>query len=696
MKRAGAFFVNPLVVSLFATILIISLYPFNFPRFKAEILDQSKNEGLIIWNDLDNNGVSDKIVINNNAIGTAAVTVYLYPFVHVEAWEFNGRFPDFRYDFIMTGDYDHNGRKEIYAFTQSNDSIFLNCVSDYRNPEPAFSNRFITTVRSVNGKTDPEIVPAQMDDLNDDGFLDLVFGISSGYSVNPRNVFTFDIRHNILNRSPKSGFQLSEILQADITGDGKNEMILGGYAPQNITKDKSYVYHDSSSWLMVLDRHLQFLFKPVEFPGRTGSIRPFILRSSSNKITPCICWNTPYEKLKAIIFYTFNTNGTIGNQKSVSEFNRDIAGFQPFIITRANKKLICHPTIDGYLHFYDPAFCYVNNQDIGFSIKIVFRMDVDLDGMEEILFTNSLQNQIAVFRNDLTNPVFLNLALSLPRHTVLSMKKTPGEPPVLFINSGEMEYTISYMKNPLYFLKWIIYLGIYLGILLFTLLIRRIQRYQLEKKYQTEKKITELQLKIVRNQMDPHFTMNAINSVIDAVNREEKQQATDNLLHFSRMYRSLVLSADKIKRTLKEEIEFTENYLALEKFRFRDKFNYQIIIDPDVNQEWMIPKMIIQSPVENAVKHGLLTSPHEGLLSIHVFKEDQHLILDIEDNGIGRQEADRKDKASTGKGLQIMDQFLDLYYKITGIKVRSEITDLFDKDGSPAGTKVTIRIPDRV
>jgi hypothetical protein len=63
--------------------------------------------------------------------------------------------------------------------------------------------------------------------------------------------------------------------------------------------------------------------------------------------------------------------------------------------------------------------------------------------------------------------------------------------------------------------------------------------------------------------MDPHFTMNAINAVIDAINREEKEQVRDNLLHFSKMYRSLVLSADKFKRTLREEIDFTENYLAL-------------------------------------------------------------------------------------------------------------------------------------
>ena len=116
------------------------------------------------------------------------------------------------------------------------------------------------------------------------------------------------------------------------------------------------------------------------------------------------------------------------------------------------------------------------------------------------------------------------------------------------------------------------------------------------------------------------------------------------------------------------------------------------MIEPDVNQEWMIPKMIIQSPVENAIKHGLLKSPHEGLLTIHAYKEDHQLIMEIEDNGIGRQEAERQGMESTGKGLQIMDQFLELYHKITGIMVSTDIMDMTDETGRNNGTKVRIRM----
>jgi LytS/YehU family sensor histidine kinase len=256
-----------------------------------------------------------------------------------------------------------------------------------------------------------------------------------------------------------------------------------------------------------------------------------------------------------------------------------------------------------------------------------------------------------------------------------------------------MDYLISYDRNPMYYGKWGLYAGIYLIILLFTLLIRKIQRIQIEKRILIEKKITELQLKIVRNQMDPHFTMNAINSVIDAVNRQENEEAGLNLVLFSKMYRSLVLSADKIKRTLKEEIDFTENYLALERFRFRKKFDFTIVIDPKIDLQWEVPKMVIQSPVENAVKHGLYNKPSGGKIAIQAFVNGNILVLSVQDNGIGRDLAAQSEEKSTGMGTQIMDQFLGLYYTITGKKVTLHVEDLYDPGGNPCGTKVIIQIP---
>ena len=81
-----------------------------------------------------------------------------------------------------------------------------------------------------------------------------------------------------------------------------------------------------------------------------------------------------------------------------------------------------------------------------------------------------------------------------------------------------------------------------------------------------------------------------------------------------------------------------------------------------------------------------------GEVRITVRKEDKTLVIEVTDNGIGRQAAEKAEKIGTGKGMAMMSQFFDLYQRITGVKVQSVVTDLEDETGKPAGTKVTIRI----
>ncbi|MCX6246158.1 MAG: histidine kinase [Bacteroidetes bacterium] len=684
---------HPMNLSLIATILVVLVFPSSFPKYKAVITDQRKNpiREVIFWDDLENDGTSDKIFTYDNNVGTAALTVNLCPSGGTVEWDLRGKFSFNRDEYVFTGDYDNNRRKEIYVFTLSHDTIYLHAVADFKNPKPWIRNRFISTVGLVDGKSDPEIMSAQMDDLNGDGYKELIFGITTGFSVFPRNVYAYDIVHDTLIRSPRSGFQLQQLLQEDITGDSKNEILAGGYSAGNTRK--TYPYSDSSSWLMVFDRSLNFLFKPVEFPGVHGSLYPLEPPATGNITGFSLVWRPPSNLRMHNRFYSFDGSGKGSPGPEMIEVTPDNESGEPFVIQTRDGKYIVVPGTDLNLYLYDTKFRFVKKISAGLWLSKTTVMDIDGDGRDEILATSYGLNKFGIFRSDLSDPVILDIELSHAKNTRISQKLVMGSPTVIVVNSGEMQYGISCYRNPLYYLKWIIYSGIYLCILLFTLLVRKIQKIQLQKRFRTEKKITELQLKIVRNQMDPHFTMNAIDSVISAVNRNEKEKATDNLYHFSKLYRSLVLSADKISRPLREELEFTENYLALEKFRFTDRFDYLIVVDPSVDKEWDIPKMLIQSPVENAVKHGLSGKEKGGMLKVSVTTEDHILILKIEDNGIGRKAAGKAGNLSTGKGLQIMDQFLDLYHKITGVKVHSEITDLFSDDGNPSGTKVIIRLP---
>jgi hypothetical protein len=694
VKKIVALSIHPMMLAFFLSFLIILLLPYHFPKYKAEILKKDKDfsGANYFWEDLEGDGISDHINFANYSVGKAALSVNLYPSGIVNSWDFRGQFPNNRDQFFTSGDFDENGKKEIYVFTISNDSIFLHCVSDFRSIKPAITNRFISLVGLVNGKSDPEFLSAQLDELNMDGFKELIFGINTGFSLHPRNVFAYDIHNNDLLRSPESGFQIQDMFQEDVTGEKRNEILLVGYAPGNIHNQET-PFNDHSCWLMVLDNHLRFLFPPVEFPGRAGSIIPIKFNSPSASSSISLLWTSP-EITRKYCFYKYSTKRKLILKKEINEIPRISGIGQPFTIHGDKKKNIYLPDMGNNLFLYDTLFKFIKKIHFDFTISgNPFFYDIDQDGKPEILLPINSQNQLAIFRSDLTDPVIVDVSMDSKKKTNLSSIKVVGKPSLLFIDSGNFQYTISYLPNPAYYTNWVIYFAIYITIFLFTLLVMRIQKVQLQKRYNVEKKITELQLKIVRNQMDPHFTMNAINSVIGAINRNDKESASDNLMHFSQMYRSLVLSSDKYKVSILEELTFTENYLKLEQFRFKGKLIYTFLIDDNVNKSWNIPKMVIQNPVENAVKHGLSNIDGKGILEIYLTNRNNQLIISITDNGIGRYEAAKSEEKSTGKGLQMMAQFYDLYYQITKIKIQSEIHDLQDEDGTPLGTKVSVTIP---
>lgn len=682
------------VLALLATILVLLVFPLNFPKYKAEILETHKNNqnALHLWDEFDNNGISDHLIACQNPIGTSAVTINLFPSRHVEEWDFRGSFNFYKNHFIITGDYNSDKNKEIYVFTLSNDSIYLHCIIDFFNPQPYFKNKFIAKVGTIYGKSDPEIISAEMADLNDDGFKELIFGISCGFSIYPRGIYTYDVRHDTLLRSPPSGFQVQEIIQTDLTRVHKQMIMLAGYAPGNIN-DSNFPFNDHSCWLMVLDNKLRFLFNPVEFPGRTGSIFPIKIEQPEGGRDINVLVQSPFKQNTSRRLMKYDLYGKLLLEKKLVEIPINIDVLVPFSVTINKQSIILIPAENGRLYYYDLSYKYLKQVSLEDLDSDVLKLDIDSDGKSEILIPMLGQKKLVIFRSDLSDPAALNISLSDPLRTNLSIKETGTGVPLLFVSTGDINFTISYGRNPMYFANWAFPLGIFFSFLLFILFIKKIQKSQIQKRYLTEKKITELQLKIVRNQMDPHFTMNAINSVMEAINRQEGEEAQQNLLHFSKMYRSLVLSADKIKRTVEEELDFTRNYLELEKFRFIGQFNYSIEISPEVNLKWEIPKMIIQSPVENAVKHGFYGNQQSGLLSIFAYLEDRHLVFKITDNGIGRKQASSQISNGTGKGLQIMEEFLDLYEKITGIKITSRIEDLYSEDGQPAGTSVTILIP---
>ena len=234
---------------------------------------------------------------------------------------------------------------------------------------------------------------------------------------------------------------------------------------------------------------------------------------------------------------------------------------------------------------------------------------------------------------------------------------------------------------------------IYLLVLGFVMVIRFLQRHALRQRYDAEKKIAEMQLLLIGNQLDPHFTFNVINAISASILLEKPEVANSNLLSLSRLMRSSVLQSDKLSRTLAEELDFLQHYISLIHSRMNGSFHFQFDLSEDVNLEWQVPKMITQIFVENAIKHGLKPLNNGGLLIIRIHREGDNLILEIEDNGVGRKEAVKIGEKGTGKGMTMIDQLITIINKFNQKKIRLTITDLEDEQGQPRGTLVRLSIP---
>lgn len=141
-----------------------------------------------------------------------------------------------------------------------------------------------------------------------------------------------------------------------------------------------------------------------------------------------------------------------------------------------------------------------------------------------------------------------------------------------------------------------------------------------------------------------------------------------------------------------DEIDFVKDYLELQKLRYRNKLNYEIKIGEEIPSSLKIPKMLIQSHVENAIKHGLKSRDGAGTIKIQISKTRENYIVSISDDGIGRKAASKLGTDGTGKGLETMEKYYALFKSLTGKTISHEVKDLTDDNGESTGTEVIVKI----
>ena len=209
----------------------------------------------------------------------------------------------------------------------------------------------------------------------------------------------------------------------------------------------------------------------------------------------------------------------------------------------------------------------------------------------------------------------------------------------------------------------------------------------------------DLEQRLLRAQMNPHFIFNSLCAVQDLILAGNSRKANTFLTKIARLMRNILENSREEFIPLEKEIETVKLYLELQQLRFETEFDYIIQLDDEIDPENIaIPPMLTQPCVENSIEHGLLHLKGKGNLKI-VYRLNNGLIrLEVTDNGIGRKEAStraaghiEKKSVSTKVTTERLENFRK---KLRNRSISYEIIDLYEKEKS-AGTKVVMMLPYR-
>lgn len=651
-----------------------------------------KENSMVYFKDMNHDGNDDEVSLFANTDGQAAIKLTLYDDRIFAQYNMNGEFPSkISGGFI---DVDNDSLTDVSLVYFRNDSAFLTVLQPIDTSVLFVEDIFIDHISNPKKLMNFAVTNQVTKDLNGDGTNEVAFSINAGYSLFPRNFYVVDVNNNRVKKSPYLAIitypNPSGETFFDLDDDGKYEALLFTSSPGNISPDGTDKLHDYSSWIIILDENLDFWTEPIEFKGTPSGLKYTIFEN---------------DKGRKVMYYFYNGSAS---GDSVGLFL-----FDPLIrkITKRNTHLpspqltlVYSQNFNNTMTLYDRSgnFYEVNDKLELKNIKIlkdfppsgyVTTKDLDNDGELEILHVDNNFDGLYIFRHDYSNPVFLHIPLA----NAFSLKNVSffelaGKRPVIMIHVDNMLYGYHYFENKFYWLKWAVIGAFYLLFAAFIFLVLHMQKKILKHKYQRAQKLAELKLRSIRNQMDPHFTFNAVNAIGAAIFKEDRDTAYRYFTKFSKLIRSTMLYSDRLSRFLDDEVDFTRKYLEIEKFRFREKFNYDIVVGPDLDFRNEVPRMVVQSLAESAINNGLMHRIEGGFLKIDISEKGEVIEIVVTDNGVGIERSKELNKEKAFKSIKIMEEFITGINELNKKPITLEMFDVYES-GQIAGTKVVVRVP---
>ena len=678
--------IHPFFIGGVITLLIFLLVNPEIQRYKVSDLERTRFLGFqkLYFADLDGDGNSEEINVEN-APGIFKLMVYSQEKL---INQYNLASYPIADQFMLTEDCTGDGLKDIFLLTERNDSIFLSLV------DPLSQNRFMVKERlvfhhdTVSFRVDsPQgIILGKWLDTNGNAMI--YFAVNTGFSKQPRNFYCYDFRSDRLRISPVSGASIYEPFLKDINGDTLPEIITGSMATWNYHGE--IPYSDRSAWMMAFDHQLNFLFSPLEFPGYPAKLQVQAMAAGDSLFLVAMHDYYGPDSIQSAL-YLFDQEGELLRSRKIPTRNR---GHYRFLVAEKSgeSNIYLLDQEERRVRMYDHRLQCKGERVIPdlFSGIEMYRYDLDGDGSNENVMLGHDLGGLVIFRADFRYPLEINLDEdSYPHHFSGYLDHGKNR---LFVEFEHYGYFLNYERNPLFYLKYLVVAGAYLTISLLVLLVYRIQNYRARLQYDNQRKIQELQILSLKNQLDPHFTFNILNSIGSIyVKNEGNRTAYNILVKYSELLRSAIKNSDQVAVSLEEELGFVRNYIELEQANTLRPFSCRFSVSPEVDQKMRIPRMLIHTFVENAIKHGIRRREKPGELRIGVNRRDgKYKSVEIEIRDSGPVSSDDKGIVpGTGKGLQIVDELIRLFNRIEGTRIHYEW-----RKREEGGTEVKIIIPD--
>ena len=415
----------------------------------------------------------------------------------------------------------------------------------------------------------------------------------------------------------------------------------------------------------------------------------------------CATWNGLYQINKQVITNYNTTDGLgsktcnvvlfdsttnllyVGTDNGLSVINKkNIQAIYTF------NKLYISCLLHDSIRINNGALLATNELDLKFYFNIPY-----YQGHTDLIFEYKLDSAAWSQSN---TPLVLLSDIGTGKHNLYVRAKKNGK----LFTKAEAVFTFK-IKAPLYKNGWLLLLAVVSFQLFLYWLTNLFTKKSKDKKLrevQNQAEVASLKQQSFTSLMNPHFIFNALNSVQHYVNQQDRQSANKYLSDFAILIRKNFDAAQQSFISLEEELETLRLYLALEKMRFADKFEYQITISKDAeDDEWMLPCMVLQPFLENAILHGLMPLTHKGLITIEASIHENTLQIILTDNGVGIEKSKeyRTNKKHHSKGMALIKERLILLSKLGDEPIQCIIEPLYP-NAENKGTKITLTFPQSI